>query len=261
MLTPSMRLLAVTLLALPACASDISPTGPRGGPIDGGGVAPPVDATIDATTASGPSDLPCDVAETLAARCWTCHGTPPAGPRATEAEIAALEAWIAAGAPAGACDARDPFDTPVQCTSTRTWSDDADEGPEMHPGRACITCHSMERDGPDLWLGGTVYPSAHEPDDCLGASGGDTIVEITDADGRVFELVPNASGNFLLEDEAEANEDYVAPFTTNFRYPYRARVLHDGRERAMATPQTSGDCNACHTVEGANGAPGRILLP
>ena len=304
MLTPSMRLLAVTMLALPACASDISPTGPRGGPIDGGGVAPPVDATIDGATASGPSDLPCDVAETLAARCWTCHGTPPAGgapislvtradltrashldptltfaeraairmrasampmppagPRATEAEIAALEAWIAAGAPAGACDARDPFDTPVQCTSTRTWSDDADEGPEMHPGRACITCHSMERDGPDLWLGGTVYPSAHEPDDCLGASGGDTIVEITDADGRVFELVPNASGNFLLEDEAEANEDYVAPFTTNFRYPYRARVLHDGRERAMATPQTSGDCNACHTVEGANGAPGRILLP
>lgn len=294
----------VVALALPACAADSLPAGPRAGEADGGPGLSIDAAGPDASVASGPSDLPCEVAETLAARCWTCHGSPPAGgapmslvsradltrpshtdpastfaeravirmrattapmppagPRATEAEIVALEAWIAAGTPAGSCDARDPFDTPVQCTSMRTWPASADEGPEMHPGGACITCHSAQRDGPDLWLGGTVYPSAHEPDDCLGASGGDTIVEITDADGRVFELVPNASGNFLLENEEEADDDYVAPFTPTFRYPYRARVLHDGRERAMATPQTSGDCNSCHTVAGANGAPGRILLP
>jgi predicted CXXCH cytochrome family protein len=25
--------------------------------------------------------------------------------------------------------------------------------------------------------------------------------------------------------------------------------------------QTTGDCNSCHTQSGANGAPGRILLP
>jgi hypothetical protein len=30
---------------------------------------------------------------------------------------------------------------------------------------------------------------------------------------------------------------------------------------AMGAAQSTGDCNSCHTVEGTNGAPGRILLP
>jgi predicted CXXCH cytochrome family protein len=29
----------------------------------------------------------------------------------------------------------------------------------------------------------------------------------------------------------------------------------------MMTPQETGDCNSCHTEQGRNGAPGRILLP
>ena len=43
--------------------------------------------------------------------------------------------------------------------------------------------------------------------------------------------------------------------------PFKAKVTYMGRERAMAATQTSGDCNACHTQNGANSAPGRILLP
>ena len=43
--------------------------------------------------------------------------------------------------------------------------------------------------------------------------------------------------------------------------PFTAKVTHQGRERAMTTTQTSGDCNGCHTQAGANGAPGRITLP
>jgi hypothetical protein len=34
-----------------------------------------------------------------------------------------------------------------------------------------------------------------------------------------------------------------------------------GRERDMAAAQTSGDCNRCHTQNGAMSAPGRIVLP
>jgi mono/diheme cytochrome c family protein len=56
-----------------------------------------------------------------------------------------------------------------------------------------------------------------------------------------------ASGNFYLE----------APIAT----PYRARVLYNGNARAMATPQTNGDCNSCHGATGSMGAPGRIVLP
>lgn len=190
---------------------------------------------------------------------------PPSGARVPESEIAALDSWIALGMPAVTCGTEpppDPFDTPVQCTSARTWPARGDEGPEMHPGRACISCHTAERDGPSLWLGGTVYPTAHEPDDCFGTAGATgAVVEITDASGRVFRLVPNATGNFLLENASERNDDYEAPYTRAFEYPYRARVLFEGRERVMGTPQMTGDCNSCHTVSGANGAPGRILLP
>lgn len=190
---------------------------------------------------------------------------PPGSPGLPESDIAPLDAWIASGMQPGTCGTEpppDPFDTPIQCTSNRTWPPGGDEGPEMSPGRACISCHSAERDGPNLWLGGTVYPSAHEPDDCIGAgSPGAAVVEITDANGSVFQLAPNASGNFLLERASGPSDKYDAPFTPTFAYPYRARVLFEGRERVMGTAQTTGDCNSCHTVDGANGAPGRILLP
>ena len=43
--------------------------------------------------------------------------------------------------------------------------------------------------------------------------------------------------------------------------PYTARVIYQGRTREMTTPQTHGDCNACHTQSGVGAAPGRILLP
>ena len=40
-----------------------------------------------------------------------------------------------------------------------------------------------------------------------------------------------------------------------------AKVVVNGIERAMVTPQTLGDCNACHTQNGLQGAPGRIIVP
>jgi hypothetical protein len=44
--------------------------------------------------------------------------------------------------------------------------------------------------------------------------------------------------------------------------PFTARVVTPtGGVRAMATPQTNGDCNTCHTVAGRKGAQGRIWLP
>jgi mono/diheme cytochrome c family protein len=43
--------------------------------------------------------------------------------------------------------------------------------------------------------------------------------------------------------------------------PYTAKVVQNGKTRAMGAAQTSGDCNACHTPTGANGAPGRVTIP
>ena len=43
--------------------------------------------------------------------------------------------------------------------------------------------------------------------------------------------------------------------------PYKARVKAGGKMSAMASAQTTGDCNSCHTTTGAEGAPGRVLIP
>jgi len=40
-----------------------------------------------------------------------------------------------------------------------------------------------------------------------------------------------------------------------------ARVVRGDQERVMLSPQMDGDCNSCHTENGANGAPGRIVAP
>jgi len=231
------------------------------------------------------TDLPCEVQTVMSARCWACHGErpttvgvpsltsvaafmaasridpsqtigavglarmqsttipmpPPPATAATAAEIAVISTWVAAGYPSGSgC-------SPI-CTSGATWRGGNEGSPEMNPGMACIQCHAASDEGPGFSIAGTVYPTLHEPDLCDGAppaSGAQVI--ITGADGRTLTLAPNAAGNFYSE-RAVAG-------------PYRARVVTAGGERTMTASQTSGDCNTCHSLAGANGAPGRIMLP
>ncbi|MEA2696416.1 MAG: hypothetical protein QOI66_687 [Myxococcales bacterium] len=193
--------------------------------------------------------------------------------RATAAEIAALQKWVAAGMPRGDCsdggaadgagadgggvfDAgpiTDPFAAAPVCTSKKMWTSGNNGSQQMNPGRGCIACHSMGR-GPGFSVAGTLYPTAHEPDLCNGVNGATARAQIVivGADGQQVTLTPNAAGNF--------------DSSTNITKPYKAKVVYLGRERAMITAQTSGDCNSCHTQNGAMPtgtmkAPGRILLP
>jgi len=245
--------------------------------------------TEGSTTTSPPAtlpttDLPCDVETVMSTRCWACHGQtptpvgipsltsvaafmapsrtdpaqsvgalalarmqsnpvtmpPPPSTPATSAEIAVVASWIGAGYPAGGgCG-------PI-CTSGRTWTGGNEGSPLMNPGMACNQCHSSG-EGPRLSIAGTVYPTVREPDRCDGAdaSSGAQVV-ITGADGHTLTLSPNAAGNFYT--------------STSVAAPYRAKVVTATGERAMTAAQTSGDCNSCHTQVGANGAPGRIMLP
>jgi hypothetical protein len=242
--------------------------------------------------------MPCEVADLLTKYCLSCHGAtlaggatvhltsaaelraqrsgttvaelsltrmratstpmPPAGNRVTSAEIAQFESWIQAGMPDGSCatssgSTNDPFAAAPTCSTGSFWTGGDKESPLMHPGKACIDCHTRgvrgER-GPRFALAGTVFASGHEPDDCNGVNGKTegASVEVTDANGKVIRLSVNAAGNFYLESQAIA-------------MPYTAKVSYQGRTRSMATPQTSGDCNSCHTQSGASSAPGRIALP
>ena len=152
--------------------------------------------------------------------------------------------------PSATDDAAAIPDVPLVCTSNVTWTRGNHGSSQMHPGQACIHCHSTS-DGPSFAIGGTVFPTVREPDDCDGIAGTSaTKVVVTDAKGTVLTLAVNAAGNF-----------YGSPSNGALAMPFTAKVVTAAGERAMTTPQSSGDCNSCHTVNGANGAPGRITAP
>jgi mono/diheme cytochrome c family protein len=137
---------------------------------------------------------------------------------------------------------------PEVCSTGSTW-DEGDEGSElMHPGGNCIACHAEEEDAPRFLIAGTVMAAFDDDMDCNGVEG--VSVVLTGVTGQVTTLTTNAAGNFFLR-EGEATIDL----------PYTAKVVYQGRERAMTTPQSSRNCAACHTESGLNGAPGRIVVP
>jgi hypothetical protein len=121
----------------------------------------------------------------------------------------------------------------------------------MEPGQACIGCHATPGDeAPTFTIAGTLYPTGHEPDNCNGASGQATGAKIvvTGNNGSSLTLTPNSVGNFFT--------------TTSLPPPYKAKVVStSGSERVMSGTASSGDCNSCHTQNGAQNAPGRITLP
>jgi mono/diheme cytochrome c family protein len=242
---------------------------------------------VDNTDPSSVSGVPCDVAQVLAKSCAGCHGPAPSGgapnammtydqlmvpaasaPSTSEAElslarmkdtkspmppegaapedVAVIEKWIAAGMPASdvACDATPAvtslYDTPSVCTSGTTWTRGNRGSSAMKPGAACNDCHRFS-------AGGTVYATAHEPDDCNGSSSSAIKVVITGADGKVTTLPVNSAGNFY--------------FSSTIKMPYKAKVISGTKSRAMSAAQTDGDCNKCHTETGTEKAPGRVMAP
>lgn len=294
-------LFAATLCSLvAACGANVEPLlDDSGRPIDASG-ASDGGSSIDGAASDGASgvsgDLPCEVRDFLASRCISCHGAspvagapslnswaaltaqstrqagqtqaqrslarlmdpaapmPPGAPLAA-ADYAAFAAWVNAGAPRGSCSIAgdagpDPFAAPPQCSSARMWTSGNRGSQNMNPGQPCIACHQTDPEAPFFSIAGTLYQTAHEPNNCYGGvpvAMGTPVVEITDAMGQVLMLNVLTSGNF-------GTQRSITP-------PYRARVLFNGTERVMATPQTNGDCNLCHTQMGAMGAPGRIILP
>jgi hypothetical protein len=135
-------------------------------------------------------------------------------------------------------DPNDPLNKVVTCTSGRFWS--GANGDTMYPGDRCQGCHIWE-------IAGTVYPTGHEQTLCNGQDGSELSVVVSDSAGRIIDLIPNSVGNFY--------------YRGVIAYPFTAKVVRGSAVRAMATPQTNGECNACHTPDGIQGAPGRIVPP
>jgi hypothetical protein len=182
----------------------------------------------------------------------------PAAP-ATAAELSDFQAWVTAGEPVGSCGAVDAGVVVPTCTSNVFWPPNGDEGDNMDPGMACRSCHLSRAAGKAYFFMGTVYPSAHEKDLCEAKPTSKLQVEIIDANDAGVLTMPvySSSGNFYYP-----NRNAIGTNGKNIALPYRARVFRaDGGSAEMRTPQTNGDCNACHTVSGLNSAPGRIVWP
>lgn len=177
-------------------------------------------------------------------------------PAPSATELSAFQSWVAMGMPSTTCgeviDAgtvANPYDTPLTCTSKTMWTRGNHGSSSMHPGVACIACHQMSGEAPGLVIGGTVFPTAHEPDDCNGVSSSSALtVFITEANGATHNLPVNGAGNFYLEGSSLST-------------PYKAEVRSATSTRVMTHTQTSGDCNGCHTVNGSSNAPGADAAP
>ena len=246
---------------------------------DGCHGTPPVQGTpmsmssLEDLLAPAPSDPTKRVADVVLTRLQATDSPMPPLPQmtATPAQIAAFQAWVDGGLQAGTClpatsgdggDGGNPYNTPPICTRGESWGGTT-ATEVMGPGEPCIACHKLNGAFPTT-LGGTVYPTAHEPNDCYGVNGLTTFVgatvEVTDAAAHTFTMTVNAGGNFYLATKA----------AKGFTPPYTAKVKYQGRVREMVTKTTSGDCNGCHTQNGTTTvinpknspkAPGRILLP
>lgn len=184
---------------------------------------------------------------------------PPApNPPVAAAEQSAFSAWVDAGMPGGTCSSAvdagtvipDPvFTAAPTCTSGQYWTSGDEGSARMHPGLACIGCHTRTG-GPRFAVGGTVYPTGHEYDDCNGSAASSAVVQVTDHNGTTQSFTVNAAGNF----SGSGGSGWPV-------FPIVAKVTFQGRTRSMTTPVLSGDCNSCHTQTGASNAPGRIALP
>lgn len=235
-------------------------------------------------------DLPCDVAAFLSSKCVSCHGPssssvnlmtreaflapssvtnqtrgqaavarlasvlspmpPTYAPAATSAEIAAFSAWVDAGMPAGSCAGFDAGVPEPTCASNSFWSRGNKESPAMNPGVACLACHAISGEADKNYaFSGTVFPSLHEQNLCNAMPPSGIRVEIYDKNGAlVLTMTPDpTSGNFHSN------------VTVTVALPYTARVVSNAGVLEMTQPQMSGDCNGCHTVQGASGASGRIV--
>jgi hypothetical protein len=140
------------------------------------------------------------------------------------------------------------------CLSGKQWIGGKRGDPRMYPGQDCVGCH-LDNDGPELMLGGTVYPyveyvigeaglakfkEQQSGEHCFGLEGVE--LTITGGDGQTFTVTTNEAGNFFVEGKAT---DLKKPFRVIGRYTEPATGMTTYPQ--MGTFPSYGGCARCHT--------------
>lgn len=176
---------------------------------------------------------------------------PLSEPPASAKQLAIFEEWVATGMPAGTCGAIPDKPAQTTCASGKMWDPQATSTAQMNPGQACRACHKTKASDFNYFFMGTVFPGFYEKDLCISPPPAGAKVEILDVMGNVtMTLTPNATGNFMS-----------SAVVAGVPVPYSARLVANGRVRLMNAPQSDGDCNKCHSEQGTEGAPGRLVWP
>ena len=79
-----------------------------------------------------------------------------------------------------------------------------------------------------------------------------------------FNAARNQSRQFAPKVAAALRDnriDEAIAISDRHKKSHLAKVVTAGGSVAMIAPQTNGDCNACHSAAGAEGAAGRIVGP
>lgn len=124
--------------------------------------------------------------------------------------------------------------------------DGVEPGEHHRPGQPCLLCHGGALGDPEEFsVAGTVFlqPTGTEP-------ANRATVELTGADGSVFELVTNSAGNFYAE---------PGEFTPEF--PLEVEVHHQDQTATMhSTIGRDGSCAGCHTDPAGPDSPGHVYV-
>jgi hypothetical protein len=134
----------------------------------------------------------------------------------------------------------------ANCSTHSLWTLGNQASPVMTPGRECVACHVATSGEPTLiyTVAGTVMGALHDPDDCNGIGS----VEVNLAgNGGNLTLITNAAGNFFTR--------------TAITPPYVPTLNLAGRRTTGGMHNDTGNCGTCHTVDGTQGAVGRLVAP
>jgi len=125
-------------------------------------------------------------------------------------------------------------------------------------GQACLSCHAAPAtlaDGEDFLSGGTVYTTLNGNSSQSFASG--YTIRLALSNG--------ISINYEYDNDGGTANSYSENSTLLNNYTFTAQVVNTANEVVNTSTTNSHNtstylnCNSCHTIEGTNGAPGRIL--